>query len=151
MKEQLRSYIDSLFEEAPMTKKTIELKEEILQNLLDKYSDLLSEGKSEEAAYNIAVASVGDVSGLIEDLQKVREHQMNDTDIQKNRQKSALLVSLAVCIYIISTIPVLLFDTIGIVVMLFLIAVATGLLIYNSMTKVRYQKPKFYCLSFLKT
>lgn len=62
MQDKLRAFIDTLFEDAPAGKKVVELKEEMLQNLNDKYSDLLSEGKSEEAAYNLAVASVGDVS-----------------------------------------------------------------------------------------
>lgn len=36
-------------------KKAVEVKEEILQNIVDKYHDLVAEGKSEEAAYNIAL------------------------------------------------------------------------------------------------
>ena len=48
------------------------MKEEILQNLTEKYNDLLSDGKSEVAAYNIAVAGIGDISELIEELK--REH-----------------------------------------------------------------------------
>ena len=42
MREQLRETIDRLFRDAPQTAKTAEIKEEILQNLLDKYDDLLS-------------------------------------------------------------------------------------------------------------
>lgn len=49
MQDKLRAFIDTLFEDAPAGKKVVELKEEMLQNLNDKYSDLLSEGKSEEA------------------------------------------------------------------------------------------------------
>ena len=36
MIDRLRRYIDILFEEAPQTKKTVELKDEILQNITDK-------------------------------------------------------------------------------------------------------------------
>jgi hypothetical protein len=43
--ERLRTYIESLFENAPKTRKAIELKEEILLNLTDKYNDLIAEGK----------------------------------------------------------------------------------------------------------
>ena len=57
MEDKLRAFIDTLFEDAPAGKKAVELKEEMLQNLNDKYNDLLSEGKSEEAAYNLAVLS----------------------------------------------------------------------------------------------
>lgn len=34
MNDKLRNFIESLFEDAPKTKQTIELKEEMLQNLL---------------------------------------------------------------------------------------------------------------------
>ena len=61
MYDKLREYIESLFKDAPDTVKTVELKEEMLQNLYEKYNDLLAEGRSEQAAFNIAVAGVGDV------------------------------------------------------------------------------------------
>ena len=64
MENRLREYMDDLFGEIPPTKQAVELKEEILQNLIDKYHDLLAEGKSPEAAFNISVASVGDVDEL---------------------------------------------------------------------------------------
>mgnify|MGYP000812568407 CR=1 FL=1 len=38
MKDKLRNFIESLFEDAPKNKQTIELKEEMLQNLIDKYN-----------------------------------------------------------------------------------------------------------------
>ena len=65
MNEKLRHYIDDLFANAPSTVRAVELKEEMYQNLMDKYNDLINEGKSEESAYNIAVASIGDVDSLI--------------------------------------------------------------------------------------
>ena len=46
MENRLREYMDDLFGEIPPTKQAVELKEEILQNLIDKYHDLLAEGKS---------------------------------------------------------------------------------------------------------
>ena len=70
MEDKLRAHMDHLFREVPLTKKSVELKEEILQNLVDKYHDLIAEGKSEEAAYNIAVASVGDISELLDSLKE---------------------------------------------------------------------------------
>lgn len=45
MKDKLRNFIESLFEDAPKNKQTIELKEEMLQNLIDKYNDLVDSGK----------------------------------------------------------------------------------------------------------
>ena len=64
MENKLRAYMDHLFQDVPNTKKAVEVKEEILQNIVDKYHDLVAEGKSEEAAYNIAIASIGDLDAL---------------------------------------------------------------------------------------
>ena len=144
MQDKLRNYMDSLFEDAPKTKRVVELKEEILQNLIDKYNDLLMEGKSEEAAYNIAVASVGDVSGLIQDLKTAEFpvwRQTSEEELDRGRKRSALFVSIAVALYILCIIPVILTeDVVGVILMFVMAAVATALLIYNSMTKVKYNK-----------
>ena len=111
----------------------------MLQNLYDKYQDLLAEGKTEETAFNLAVASVGDISGLLSDLESEGSGRPN-SEIEKSRRRSALLVSIAVMLYILSVIPCILFEDtlIGIVLMFIMIAVATGLIIYNGMTKEKY-------------
>ena len=53
MNEKLREHIEELFKNAPQTRQAVEIKEEILQNTIDRYNDLKAEGKSDEAAYNI--------------------------------------------------------------------------------------------------
>lgn len=143
MQEKLREYMDDLFQDAPKTRKVIELKEEILQNLTDKYNDLIAEGKTEEAAYNIAVASVGDVQELIDNLKNEPMPGKNyETSgvAEYYRKRSAILVSVAVALYILCVIPPMIFlnnPILGPVLMFVMIAIATGLLIYNNMTKPR--------------
>ncbi|MCI8496689.1 MAG: hypothetical protein HFE85_00385 [Clostridiales bacterium] len=139
MNEKLRRYVEELFKEAPQTKKAIELKEEMIQNLQEKYQDLVREGKSEEAAYNIAVASIGDISVLLDGL---REHSAPDRFTQemmmKSRNRSAILVSIAVMLYILCVLPAMFLDSMqGPALMFIMIAVATGLLVFNNMTKPR--------------
>ncbi|MCM1259590.1 MAG: permease prefix domain 1-containing protein [Prevotella sp.] len=146
MNEKLRNYIEFLFEDAPKTKEVIELKEEMLQNLIDKYNDLVSEGKSNEAAYNIATASIGDVNDLIEQLKNRPTYQQGfEKEMLASKKRSALLTSIAVMLYIMSVIPVMLLSEIGtgvvgVVIMFALIAIATGLIVYNSMSKPKYLK-----------
>ena len=148
MEDKLRRYIDGLFARTAPTKKAIELKEEMLQNLNDKYSDLISEGKTPEAAYNIAVAGIGDVSGLLDEL----EPEADEYDesfiavVETARQKNAMITAVSVMLYILSILPMVVLAltnnhntmSIGVPVMLLLVAIATGLLIYNNMTKPRY-------------
>jgi pheromone shutdown protein TraB len=121
----------------------------MIQNLNDKYSDLLAEGKSEEAAYNIAVAGIGDISGLLKELETDRETG-KETEImnQEAKQKSALLTSIAVMLYIVSLLPLIMLslagavnaELIGLPLFFLFVAAGTGLLIYNNMTKPSYGK-----------
>lgn len=136
MDDKLRRYIEGLFKDVPQSKNMVELKEEMLQNLIEKYQDLIKEGKAEEAAYNIAVAGIGDISSLIGDM-----NQMSNVDRNAEKQKAAMLTSIAVMLYILSIVPLLLFvqtslslfsGVIGFVVM---VTFATGILVYNNMTK----------------
>lgn len=144
MEENIRRYVESLFEGTAASRKAVELKEEMIQNLTEKYRDLLSEGKTPEAAYNIAIAGIGDVSGLIRDL---RNDALDPERIEAQRQKTAMLTAVAVMLYILSVVPVIILGVvapsaavIGVVLMFLIIAAATGLLIYNHMSKPKYVK-----------
>lgn len=50
MKEKIQKHIDALFTNAPKTRKAMELKEELTQNTIEKYEDLISEGYREDDA-----------------------------------------------------------------------------------------------------
>jgi len=149
MEDKLRKYVDNLFNTATPTKKSVELKEEMIQNLHDKYNDVITDGKSEEAAYNIAVAGIGDVSGLLADLEADVIYNIPDRiEMETARRKSAMLTSVAVVMYIVSFLPALIMsefrssyvDSIGLPLALLICAAATGLLVYNSMTKPKFTK-----------
>ena len=149
MEDKLRRYVDGIFEDTTPTKKAAELKEEMIQNLQDKYKDLVSEGKTPEAAYNIAIAGIGDVSGLLEELeQELKSNPWLRYEDKESRNKSAMLTSIAVMLYILSVLPLVILEVvgspavaiIGLPSLFILIAAATGLLIYSNMTKPKYEK-----------
>lgn len=143
MKDKLRNFIESLFEDAPKNKQTIELKEEMLQNLIDKYNDLVDSGKSSEAAYNIATASIGDIHELIRQIEKREENNpLFEQNYDKGRKRFALLLSILVMLYILCVVPVILLEdsVLGVVIMFVMVAIATGLILYNNMTKPKYLK-----------
>lgn len=147
MNEKLRAYVEELFKDAPKTIQIVELKEEILQNTLDRYNDLLAEGKSEEAAYNISVAGIGDVSSLIDSLTApVASSGYTREEIADNGKKRSLLLSAAVALYILCVVPPVIFDEIdgleplGIVLMFVMAAAATAIVIYREGIKLRYNK-----------
>lgn len=139
MNHNLRDYIDRVFAGAPQTVKTVEMKEEFLQNLTDKYNDLLAEGKSEEAAFNIAVAGIGDVSGIVGELQGLpQRYERVAEETRQKKQRRAVLTSIAVALYILCIVPIfILQNEIGLIIMFAVIAAATAIVIYGSMTKSR--------------
>lgn len=144
--------IDAMFDGAPQTRKTLEVKEEMLQNLMEKYNDLRAEGKSEEAAFNIALGSVGDISDLLDELRqpipKVATFPDEDPEgayyesaapgpamDNFQRHNRAMIVTVAVILYILSPVAVIVFGgSMGLILLFVMIAAATGLLIYNGMT-----------------
>lgn len=107
MENKLRAYMDHLFQDVPNTKKAVEVKEEILQNIVDKYHDLVAEGKSEEAAYNIAIASIGDLDELLASLKDSSQtpNQMDSENYMAWRKKSAIRISIAIMLYILCVTP----------------------------------------------
>ena len=146
MEDRLREYIDEIFSMTTPTRKAVELKEEMLQNLQDKYNDLLSEGKPPEAAFNIAVAGIGDVSGLLAELEGESLYNVPDLHaMEAARQKTAMLTAIAVMVIILSCLPMLVLALInnkyvliiGAPSMIVAIAFGVGLLVYNKMTKPR--------------
>ena len=144
MIKKLIHYVEQLFENAPQTNRVSDLKDELKANLIEKYNDLLAKGKSEEEAYNIVVAGIGDINELIN---QIEGSEANKHDVEKERKKSALLLTTAVVLYILCVVPVILTATIsllnpvmGVALMFVFIAVATGLLVYRSASVPPYIK-----------
>ena len=145
MYEKFRKKVDELFENAPETNRARELKEELLANLMDKYNDLIASGKSEEEAFNIAISGIGDVDELIRGLKE--KNILDYAQMQKDRKKSALILSASIGLYIMSVVILILFsevfqidDNISVCIMLTIDAVATCLIIYNAISRPKYLK-----------
>ena len=83
MKENIRKHIESLFADAPKTRKAIELKEELTQNTIEKYEDLISEGYLEEDAFQNVISSIGDVNELFEVLADKNLLTLSEADTKK--------------------------------------------------------------------
>ncbi len=139
MENKIREHVEGLFASAPQSAKAYELKEEMVTNLIDKYHDMVASGKTEEAAYNITIASIGDISELIGAL------KYGDASYPRSnpeaRKRSAMFVAIAVSLYVLCVVPVIAIQsTVGVVLMFLMIAIATGLLIFNSMTNKQYTR-----------
>lgn len=142
MNEKITNYIDYLFRNAPNTAEALELREEILQNVNDKYNDHLAKGSSPEDAFNIAVASIGNIDVLLNQLNTPNTPPMyTQEEIETSRKRSGIFTAVAVALYILSPMMIILFGEmgnngyLGLGLFFSFIAVATGLLIYNGATK----------------
>lgn len=137
---KIKEYVEHLFENVPKNRKADEFKEELLANLLDKYYDLLENNTDDEVAYNKVISSIGNIDGLFD-----KKDPLQLTRETFDKKKSAKITAIAVMMYILCPVSVIIADNfgadiIGVVIMFLLIAGATGLLIYNNMTKPQYMK-----------
>ena len=139
MREQLVQYVNLLFAGSDGTE---EIKQEILQNTLDRFDDLVARGSTEEAAYRQAIAGIGDVGEILGGIRPAAQ-----ADVPQEEGGSPLpgfegtgpavarmMRAVAIFLYIVSPVPLLLldalgWDNIGLCLTLVVVAIATLLLL----------------------
>lgn len=141
MKVQLKQYVDLLFAGTPDSN---DMKQEILQNTLDRYDDLISQGKSPETAYRLAISGIGDIHEVLGNSTIQAEDRVSPVVTQKTdyrgrplpsaRKKTMRAVSIGM--YICCVIPVIALGSIGdgifgVCLMFIMIASATVLMIMS--------------------
>ena len=140
MKDKLKQYVELLF---AGTEGSEDLRQEILQNTLDRYDDLVADGKSPEAAYRQAIAGIGDINELF--TAAPATPAFSEAPRQKSRMTSPkLITAIAVGLYILCPVPLILgMDIFGVALLLVMIAVATGLLIWVDEDKKQQKADSF--------
>ena len=138
MRENLTQYVNLLFAGNPDAE---EIRDEILQNTLDRFDDLVAQGKSPEAAYSLAISGIGDISELVGNHastapQSPLQHAETAPDAQPDPSKVRLMHAVAIAMYICCIIPVIAlgavgYEILGLVLMFLMIAAATALLILS--------------------
>ena len=135
MREQLIQYVELLFAGATDSE---DIKQEILQNTLDRYDDLVASGKVPEAAYRLAIAGIGDINEIlgttvppVAALNPAEKSDGGDNFAKK------ILRATAVGLYIISILPLIILCELGMEILglcgtLAIVAVATVMLIVGA-------------------
>lgn len=134
MREQLIRYIDLLFAGAT---DAYDIKQEILQNTLDRYDDLIAQGKAPEAAYSLAITGIGDIGEILS--RPSEGASVGATEVKRDIQKETDTIqvrkmrAVAIAMYILCPIPLFILsefgrDTIGLCFTLLLVAAATALI-----------------------
>ncbi len=146
MNAKIKNYVETLFSDIPRSKKAIELKEEMLSNMNERYEDYVREGKTENQAYSLVIANLGDVDEILRDV-------IPDEDFKANaaryRIRNAKNTAIGVGLYIFGAILLIglsflgdsvphyddeTFAILGLISMLLCAAVATGLIVYTNMS-----------------
>lgn len=135
MREQLIQYVQLLFAGAADCDDT---RQEILQNTLDRYDDLIAAGKTPEAAYRLAFQGIGDINEILgrapapSPPAPEAKQEGHDTPAKK------LLRAIAIGLYILCPIPLFVLSGMwnmgipGLCGTLTLVAVATVLIILGA-------------------
>lgn len=127
MRDQLIQYVNLLFAGAPDCD---DIRQEILQNTLDHYDDLIAQGVVPESAYRQAISGIGDIGEIIGSKSAASHPQIYCPADGQKQKRPQLYTAVAVALYIICILPVIILqDEVGLCLMLILIAVATGILI----------------------
>jgi len=137
MREKLINYVELLFAGA---QDASDIQQEILQNTLDRYDDLVSQGKSPEAAYSLAISGIGDINELLGGCAKhapAENPPHPDAAPKTTPAWKKSLRAIAVCLYILCPIPLFVLSeigmsTIGLCGMLATVGVATALMVFTA-------------------
>ena len=136
MREQLEQYVKLLFAGTPDSE---DMQQEILQNTLDRYDDLLAQGKSPEAAYRLAISGIGDVNELLGASSPApgAAPVTTATEEPAQKDKKKWMRALAIAMYICSAIPLFILGNIGdgvigLSITCLLVAGATALMVMSS-------------------
>ena len=134
MKEQLIQYVNLLFAGVPDCE---DMKQEILQNTLDRYDDLISQGKVPEAAYRLAISGIGDINEILGSESSPVFRPVSTPASEPEDPKRKKLRSLAIALYILCALPLIILsemglDIIGLTFTLVIVAIATYIMLITS-------------------
>lgn len=146
MREQLIQYVALLFAGVADCE---DIHQEILQNTLDRYDDLIDQGKVPEAAYRLAISGIGDINEILGTAPRSVPAQpasvptSEETDTPQKKRMRAFAVGL----YILCPLPLFAMSELGAEILglcgtLVLVAVATVMMILNAKKEEQEQKER---------
>ena len=130
MREQLIRYVELLFAGA---ENAGDIQQEILQNTLDRYDDLIAQGKTPEAAYRLANSGIGDINEILGNADRAAPKATGAVPqpVQKgvvDAKWQPLLRVLSIVCYILCPLPLFLIqDEAGLCLLLVMVALGVAL------------------------
>ena len=146
MREQLIQYVNLLFAGVPDCE---DMKQEILQNTLDRYDDLIEEGKVPAAAYRLAIAGIGDINEILgtKPLSSPAYSRAVKPEQEPEDENKKKLRATAIGLYILCPIPLFIASemglaTLGLCGLLAVVAVATAMMVVSGKSYKPEEPPK---------
>lgn len=144
MNAKIKNYVEVLFSDIPRSNKARELKEELLSNMSERFEDYIDQGKTENQAYSLVIGSLGDIDEMLAEVMPTDEF-LNSANYY--RKRNARNTAISVAMYIIGVVFLIgfaaigenmgggdVYPIIGLLMMLVISAIATGIIIYSNMS-----------------
>jgi hypothetical protein len=144
MNKRIEEHVEKLFAGTPPEPKIMEIKEELLADLNDKYQDLLAGGKSDEEAYAIVISGIGDINDLLRPY--IGSGPFSSAEAERKHNLGSIFISIGVAGFVLSLSILFLFAQfglaqIGMALMFLFLAISAGLAIYGgNILNAHYQK-----------
>ena len=163
--ETITTYLDNMFARLPKTAQMIDLKNNIMANMEDKYDELKEAGKSEHEAIGIVISEFGNIDELVseldinldtkEDTRQTITKEEADTYLTE-KSKSGSLIGIGVFLCFLAAASLILInqlvadqiigkdlsskakDVFGLIPLFLLVAIAVGIFIYSGMKMEKY-------------
>ncbi|WP_163971058.1 permease prefix domain 1-containing protein [Oceanobacillus halotolerans] len=110
--DKVRNYLNRLFAGVGESQQLFDLKEELTINLKEKIRDYEKHGMGEEEAFKEAISSMGDLSGLVDDMREVGKDSAREavyTSMAERISTAGLIVGILIILFGILTMAMLYF------------------------------------------
>lgn len=164
--ETIRIYLENMFSGMPKTAQMIELKNDMMVNMEEKYNELKAEGKTENEAIGIVISEFGNIDELMNELGVKNEAEFDEKPVvtlkevyeyMDIKKSTGFFVGIGVVLCILGAASLILItqliedgyiftqlttdfkDIIGVIPLLLLVAIGVGIIIYSGMKLERYK------------
>jgi uncharacterized membrane protein len=164
--ETIKNYLDNMFAGLPKSERVLDLKNNILSNMEEKYTELKRQGKSENEAIGIVISEFGNIEELITELGIRKEEGLKalpivtqeEVNSYLNMKKTmAIQIGIGVVLCILGPAVLVLFSALikdgiittqlsnsasmipGVIALFLFVAAAVGIFIYSGMNFERYK------------
>lgn len=87
--DTIKNYLDSLFVNVEPTEETIQLKNDLLAHMEDRYHELLEEGKNEHEAIGAVISEFGSIDELLEEIDLKKAEGENEEPFVEEAYQAA--------------------------------------------------------------